>query len=60
MKRTLPMLGLVFAASLALTSCGLGGTTSSETSSTAQVPELTADQQVSIVFESYNYGLVSA
>ncbi|WP_330181252.1 ABC transporter substrate-binding protein [Nocardia sp. NBC_01503] len=60
MKRTLPMLGLVFAASLALTSCGLGGTTSSETSSTAQVPELTADQQVSIVFESYNYGLAGA
>ncbi|WP_067562429.1 ABC transporter substrate-binding protein [Nocardia acidivorans] len=60
MKRTLPLAGLVFAASLALTSCGLGGTTSSETSATAQVPELTADQQVSIVFESYNYGLAGA
>ncbi|WP_309230786.1 ABC transporter substrate-binding protein [Nocardia sp. SYP-A9097] len=60
MKRTLPFLGLVFAATLALTSCGLGGTTSTDATSTAQVPELQPGQQVSIVFESYNYGLAGA
>ncbi|MCU1648788.1 MAG: sn-glycerol-3-phosphate-binding periplasmic protein UgpB [Nocardia sp.] len=60
MKRTLPLAGLVFAAALALTSCGLGGTTSTDTTATGQVPELKPDQQVSIVFESYNYGLAGA
>ncbi|MFI1914007.1 ABC transporter substrate-binding protein [Nocardia sp. NPDC020380] len=58
MKRTVPVLGLVFAAALALTSCGLSGTTATDATTTAsQVPELRPDQQVSIVFESYNYGL---
>lgn len=38
MKRTVPILGLVFAACLALTSCGLGGTTATDTTATAQVP----------------------
>ncbi|WP_327140061.1 ABC transporter substrate-binding protein [Nocardia sp. NBC_01327] len=60
MKRTLPLAGLVFAATLALTSCGLGGTTSTDSTATGQVPELKPDQQVSIVFESYNYGLAGA
>ncbi|MEC3955932.1 ABC transporter substrate-binding protein [Nocardia sp. CDC153] len=60
MKRTVPVLGLVFAACLALTSCGLGGTTATETTVTSQVPELGPDQKVSIVFESYNYGLAGA
>ncbi|WP_433561234.1 ABC transporter substrate-binding protein [Nocardia sp. CA-151230] len=57
MKRTVPLLGLVSAAVLALTSCGLGGTTTNSATPTAQVPELRPGQQVSIVFESYNYGL---
>ncbi|MFF0457793.1 ABC transporter substrate-binding protein [Nocardia africana] len=56
MKRTAPFLGMVFAAVLALTSCGLGDTTPKDTT-TAQVPPLSPDQKVSIVFESYNYGL---
>ncbi|WP_067689487.1 ABC transporter substrate-binding protein [Nocardia jejuensis] len=60
MKRTVPVLGLVFTAALTLSSCGLGGTTATDATSTAQVPELAADQQVSIVFESYNYGLAGA
>ncbi|WP_405496366.1 ABC transporter substrate-binding protein [Nocardia sp. NBC_00511] len=60
MKRTAPMLGMVFAACLALTSCGLGGTTASDTTTAGKVPELRPDQQVSIVFESYNYGMAGA
>ncbi|MGW4125386.1 ABC transporter substrate-binding protein [Nocardia sp. NPDC004711] len=60
MKRTGPVLGMVFAACLALTSCGLSGPTATDATSTAQVPELRPDQKVSIVFESYNYGLAGA
>ncbi|WP_306359106.1 ABC transporter substrate-binding protein [Nocardia sp. CC227C] len=60
MKRTAPFLGLVFATAVAVSSCGLGGTTATEATTTAQVPELRPDQQVSIVFESYNYGLAGA
>ncbi|WP_083885292.1 ABC transporter substrate-binding protein [Nocardia thailandica] len=60
MKRTLPVLGLVFTTALALTGCGLGGSGTGDPGSTAQIPELAADQQVSIVFESYNYGLAGA
>ncbi|GAB2530626.1 ABC transporter substrate-binding protein [Nocardia heshunensis] len=60
MKRTVPRLGLVFAAALALSSCGLGGTVTDSPASAGQVPELAPDQKVSIVFESYNYGLAGA
>ncbi|MFE3195447.1 ABC transporter substrate-binding protein [Nocardia sp. NPDC059240] len=60
MKRTVPRLGLVFAAALALSSCGLGGTVTDSPATTGQVPELGPDQKVSIVFESYNYGLAGA
>ncbi|MFG1795977.1 ABC transporter substrate-binding protein [Nocardia sp. NPDC049149] len=61
MKRTAPFLGMVFATTLALSACGgLGSTTTDSNSSTAQIPELKPDQQVSIVFESYNYGLAGA
>ena len=60
MKRTLPVLGLVFTTALALTGCGLGGSGTGDPGSTAQIPELATDQQVSIVFESYNYGLAGA
>lgn len=59
MKRTVPVLGMVFAAALALSSCGITGTTTTDTTS-APIPELAADQKVSIVFESYNYGLAGA
>ncbi|MEU0539815.1 ABC transporter substrate-binding protein [Nocardia sp. NPDC005978] len=59
MKRTLSLSSLALAAALTLGACGLGGTVATET--TAQrIPELAADQQVSIVFESYNYGLAGA
>lgn len=59
MKRTMPLLGLVLACTLALSACGgIGGTSGTNTATgVAQIPELKPDQQVSIVFESYNYGL---
>ncbi|WP_280404204.1 ABC transporter substrate-binding protein [Nocardia brasiliensis] len=61
MKRTAPILGLVFATTVALSACGgLGSTTTDSNTDTAQIPELQPDQQVSIVFESYNYGLAGA
>jgi multiple sugar transport system substrate-binding protein len=63
MKRTLLGMGALMTSALVLTACGgLGSTTSTtETTSASQpVPELTDDQQVSIVFESYNYGLAGA
>ncbi|GAB2674351.1 ABC transporter substrate-binding protein [Nocardia goodfellowii] len=60
MKRVTPFLCLVFAAVVAVSGCGLGGTTATDPGSTAQVPELAPGQQVSIVFESYNYGLAGA
>ncbi|MGW0252130.1 ABC transporter substrate-binding protein [Nocardia goodfellowii] len=60
MKRVTPFLCLVFAAAVAVSGCGLGGTTATDPGYTAQVPELPPGQQVSIVFESYNYGLAGA
>ncbi|MEW1740633.1 ABC transporter substrate-binding protein [Nocardia beijingensis] len=61
MKRTAPILGLVFATTVALSACGgLGSTTTDSNADSAQIPELKPDQQVSIVFESYNYGLAGA
>ncbi|MGY1937483.1 ABC transporter substrate-binding protein [Nocardia abscessus] len=61
MKRTAPILGLVFATTVALSACGgLGSTTTDSNADSAQIPELKSDQQVSIVFESYNYGLAGA
>lgn len=60
-KRTAPILGLVFATTVALSACGgLGSTTTDSNTDTAQIPELRPDQKVSIVFESYNYGLAGA
>ncbi|WP_424809517.1 ABC transporter substrate-binding protein [Rhodococcus sp. 27YEA15] len=55
------MAALAVAATL-LTACGGLGSTSAETTApdAAPVPELSADQKVSIVFESYNYGLAGA
>ncbi|QII08644.1 ABC transporter substrate-binding protein [Rhodococcoides fascians A25f] len=45
-----------------LTACGGLGSTSAPTSTAvpASIPELAPDQPVSIVFESYNYGLAGA
>ncbi|MEV6256472.1 ABC transporter substrate-binding protein [Nocardia sp. NPDC051911] len=61
MKRTAPVLGLVFATTVALSACGgLGSTTTDSNADSARIPELKPDQQVSIVFESYNYGLAGA
>ncbi|MFZ2176214.1 MAG: ABC transporter substrate-binding protein [Rhodococcus sp. (in: high G+C Gram-positive bacteria)] len=62
MKKTLPGLGALLAGALVLTACGgLGSTTTgSEAEGTDPGPELSPDQKVSIVFESYNYGLAGA
>ncbi|MFI6047788.1 ABC transporter substrate-binding protein [Nocardia sp. NPDC051321] len=61
MNRTAPILGMVFATTVALSACGgLGSTSTDSNSSTAQIPDLTPDQHVAIVFESYNYGLAGA
>ncbi|MFE3026164.1 ABC transporter substrate-binding protein [Nocardia tengchongensis] len=61
MKRTVPLLGLVTTALVALTACGLGATGETESTTTAaKIPDLAPGQQVSIVFESYNYGLAGA
>ncbi|MDF0529502.1 ABC transporter substrate-binding protein [Tsukamurella sp. 8F] len=57
--RRTAVLPILTAAALLLSSCGFGASTSSSSSS-AQVPELAPDQKVSIVFESYNYGLAGA
>ncbi|GGL35879.1 ABC transporter substrate-binding protein [Nocardia jinanensis] len=61
MKRVMPALGLVFATVLALSACGGFGSTTTEPDAGGEpIPELAPDQQVSIVFESYNYGLAGA
>ncbi|MDJ0394196.1 ABC transporter substrate-binding protein [Rhodococcus sp. G-MC3] len=62
MNRTLLGVGALVTSALVLTACGgLGSTTTTEAATaSASVPELTDDQQVSIVFESYNYGLAGA
>ena len=50
---------LALAALMGVSACGVG--TPADTQPTAtQVPELAAGQQVSIVFESYNFGLAGA
>ncbi|RDI67220.1 ABC transporter substrate-binding protein [Nocardia pseudobrasiliensis] len=60
MQRTLPALGLVVASAVALSGCGLAATGGSAADAAAPIPKLRPDQQVSIVFESYNYGLAGA
>lgn len=54
--RRLAVVGALVAALLA--GCSMGGSSSGGPS--AVVPELAPDQKVSIVFESYNYGLAGA
>ncbi|MGW4337685.1 ABC transporter substrate-binding protein [Rhodococcus koreensis] len=62
MKKTLPALVALVTSAAALTACGGLGTTTTESSASGSgpVPELGPDQQVSIVFESYNYGMAGA
>lgn len=56
--RAAALLGL--AALLGVAACGVGTPSSAPASSAVQVPELAANQHVSIVFESYNFGLAGA
>lgn len=51
---------LALATALTASACGLGSTSGSGPSPVAQAPELRPDQQVSIVFESYNFGQAGA
>ncbi|WP_236794657.1 ABC transporter substrate-binding protein [Amycolatopsis sp. GM8] len=51
---------LAAATLLGVTACGVGAPSTSDSSAVAQAPELAAGQQVSIVFESYNFGLAGA
>jgi len=61
-KRTMTGSGALVVSALLLTACGgLGSTTASTSAAgSAPIPELAPDQPVSIVFESYNYGLAGA
>ncbi|SNY80210.1 multiple sugar transport system substrate-binding protein [Nocardia amikacinitolerans] len=61
MKRMISAMGIALATTLAASACGgLGSTASDAPSQVGPVPELAPDQQVSIVFESYNYGMAGA
>ncbi|GAA2805631.1 ABC transporter substrate-binding protein [Saccharopolyspora taberi] len=65
MKKLRTLGGFVAAAALTLTTsaCGIGGLGSTDPRSAdpvGPVPELRPDQQVSIVFESYNFGQAGA
>lgn len=51
-------LGVILA--LGATGCGLGSTATTQATAVAKVPELQPGQQVSIVFESYNFGQAGA
>ncbi|MFJ8815233.1 ABC transporter substrate-binding protein [Amycolatopsis thermoflava] len=53
-------IALALAVVLGTTACGLGSTASQEATTVARAPELRPDQQVSIVFESYNFGQAGA
>ncbi len=50
----------ILAAALVLSGCGGLGSTTAPTTTASPVPELGADQKVSIVFESYNFGQAGA
>ncbi|HJQ46775.1 MAG TPA: ABC transporter substrate-binding protein [Amycolatopsis sp.] len=51
---------LALAALIGVSACGVGTPSGTSSTTAAQVPELAAGQQVSIVFESYNFGLAGA
>jgi multiple sugar transport system substrate-binding protein len=53
--RSLRLAAAVVAAAL-LAGCGVGGSADPAAGTVERAPELAADQQVSIVFESYNFG----
>ncbi|GAA1279298.1 ABC transporter substrate-binding protein [Streptomyces aureus] len=57
-KRMTPFAGAVTALAVALTAsgCGMGSGTDDAAAPVGRVPELGADQKVSIVLESYNFG----
>ena len=59
MKQSHTLVGLLAALALTSTACGVTGlgTTHPETPTVARAPELAPGQHVSIVFESYNFGL---
>ncbi|PPK64101.1 ABC transporter substrate-binding protein [Actinokineospora auranticolor] len=60
-KLSLARAGVALLCATALSACGLGGETAAPSSAPATViPELAAGQQVSIVFESYNFGQAGA
>jgi multiple sugar transport system substrate-binding protein len=61
-RRTLGGLAAVAVLALTTSACGIGGlgSTDTQTTSVAPVPELRPDQQVQIVFESYNFGQAGA
>lgn len=54
MRKTRWKIATALAASLALAGCATGGATTGGSDSAVQVPELDPNQQVDIVFESYN------
>lgn len=58
--RSRATVALALAGALALPACGLGSTTASQPGTVGRAPELAAGQQVSIVFESYNFGQAGA
>jgi multiple sugar transport system substrate-binding protein len=51
---------IALAAVLGVSACGIGTPSAAPPSSVAQAPELAPNQHVSIVFESYNFGLAGA
>ncbi|HEX3778395.1 MAG TPA: ABC transporter substrate-binding protein [Pseudonocardiaceae bacterium] len=57
-SRVAAVLGL--ATLLGVTACGVGTPSAGPAGPVAQAPELAANQHVSIVFESYNFGLAGA
>jgi multiple sugar transport system substrate-binding protein len=59
-KTHLPTIFAVVATVLALAGCATGGASPEQAGSAATVPELSPDQQVDIVFESYNLAQAGA
>ncbi|PRX51393.1 carbohydrate ABC transporter substrate-binding protein (CUT1 family) [Prauserella shujinwangii] len=60
MTRSLLAAGAAAALMLTGSACGLGSTGTGSEGSVSRVPELAPDQEVSIVFESYNFGQAGA
>ncbi|WP_199432912.1 ABC transporter substrate-binding protein [Qaidamihabitans albus] len=60
MRRSLFAAGAAAMLALVTAACGLGSSDAGSEGNTGPVPELGADQRVSIVFESYNFGQAGA